>query len=372
MENWETILFIGFIAAIVIQLCYQILFISLLSRKPLLAENGQFVPVSVIVVARNEYQSLPSLIPALLAQKHPKYEIIIVDDRSDDETYDYLLSIKDKYPNLRILRVDYTPEYIHSKKYAITLGIKAAKYEHILLTDADCIPRSDRWIVSMTAPYVLKPDTQFVLGYSGYNRYFTFLNVFIRYETIYTALQYLGFANIGFPFMGVGRNLSYTKSIFLNNKGFHKHQEVVGGDDDLLVNRLAKGRNTQIVWIADGQTITEPKRTWAEWYQQKKRHLSVGKHYSLASKIVIGLLHLSHFLVWILMGILIYFNIFWKYALILFVLRMVVWLIIFAFFAKKIKEKQPLYLFPLLDFVFLVYYFVLGIATLTTKNIQWK
>jgi len=370
--NWELTVFIVFIACIVIQLAYQIAFFSLLIRKPMVAKENSFVPVSVVVVARNEYENLQSLIPALLAQKHPEYEIIILDDRSDDETYDYLLSIKDKYENLRVLRVDQVPDYIHPKKYAITLGVKAAKYEHILLTDADCLPRSENWVTAMTLPYTIKPHTKFVLGYSGYNRYGSLLNIFIRYETLYTALQYLGFASIGRPFMGVGRNISYTKSIFLDNKGFYKHQGILGGDDDLLVNRLAKGTNTQIVWNPEGQTISEPKKTWKAWYEQKKRHLSVGKYYKFSSKLLLGTLHFSHLGSWLLGLLLIIFNIFWEYSISLFTLRIVVWLVIFSLFAHKIKEKQPLYLFPILDGLFLIYYSIVGFATLTTKSIKWK
>src|SRR5690606_33778770 len=121
------------------------------------------------------------------------------------------------------------------KKYGLTLGIKAASHEWILLTDADCRPNSRRWIRSMSRYF--DEDTQFVLGFSPYRATAGLLNLFIRFETMLTAIQYFSFGWLGNPYMGVGRNLAYRKSKFLEEKGFNNFLHVTGGDDDLFVNQ---------------------------------------------------------------------------------------------------------------------------------------
>jgi glycosyltransferase involved in cell wall biosynthesis len=146
---------------------------------------------------------------------------------------------------LKMVNIDSTPAHVNGKKYAITLGIKAAKHDWILLTDADCRPNNEQWIRVVSER--CSEDKNFVLGYSAYEKRPGFLNLFIRFETLLTAIQYIGFALAGNPYMGVGRNLAYRKSVFLENKGFNNFLSVTGGDDDLFVNQHATAKNTAVV-----------------------------------------------------------------------------------------------------------------------------
>ena len=202
------------------------------------------MPVSVIVCAHDEEQNLRDLIPLLLSQNHPDFEIIIVDDRSNDGTFDLLLQETSKDHRLRMVHVNRTPQLFNAKKYALTLGIKAAKYEWLLLTDADCRPDSKNWISSFTKHF--SQTTQFVLGFSPYEKRPGILNAFIRFETLMSGIQYLSFASLGIPYMGVGRNLSYRRSKFLAEKGFNNFIKTTGGDDDLFVNQHARKANTAV------------------------------------------------------------------------------------------------------------------------------
>ncbi|SDL73159.1 glycosyltransferase [Siphonobacter aquaeclarae] len=244
--------------------------------------------VSIVVCAWNELENLQVLIPVLQEQNYPEFEIVVVNDRSTDGTYAFLQGFTPE--QVRVVTINRTPSHISAKKYAVTLGIQAAKYDVILLTDADCRPASPDWVRYMAGN--LSGDI--VLGYSPYFAYPGFLNTLIQFETFYTALQYLSFALAGAPYMGVGRNLMYRKSFFLEHKGFHGFLNVLGGDDDLFVNKTAKGRNTTVSLHPDSFVWSVPKQTKEEWSHQKRRHLSVGKLYKKRHQFLLGMQALSH------------------------------------------------------------------------------
>jgi glycosyltransferase involved in cell wall biosynthesis len=372
MEYMEIVLLSLLVFFFILQVIFIFIFSKTATYQPKEIDIKEEIPITIVVVARNEYHNLVKLVPALLAQVYAKYEIILVNDRSDDETYDYFLSLKDQHENLRLMNVENVPDYIHPKKYAITLAVKAAKYEHILFTDADCLPLSNQWISKMAAAYQVSPAIDFVLGISTYRAYKGWLNLFIRYETFFTYIQYTSLAIIGLPYMGVGRNLSYKKSVFLNNKGFNKHQAVPGGDDDLFVNRLANGKNTVVVLEKDSQTISEPKLTFHDWIAQKKRHLAAGKHYKFSSKLLLSIFPVSNAGLWIVFILNIVFELQPEIASALFATRIIGLTTVFYFTGKKTGNKLPILAYILLDFIYLPYYVIVGIAALTTKEIKWK
>ncbi|NBP71584.1 MAG: glycosyltransferase, partial [Cytophagia bacterium] len=198
-----------------------------------------------MVCAHDELENLQVLVPLLLQQAYPNFEVIVVDDRSNDATLDWLLNETKIHPGLRMVHVDHTPDHINGKKYALTLGIRAAKHDWIVLTDADCRPASPDWLKGLSEG--IGENTEIILGYSPYQKKEGWLNRFIRFESLITALQYLGFALLKKPYMGVGRNMAYRKSLFMNNKGFTNMLSYTGGDDDLFVNKHAKGSNTSVV-----------------------------------------------------------------------------------------------------------------------------
>src|SRR5690349_11485174 len=165
-----------------------------------------------------------------------------------------------------MVHVNRLPAHVNAKKYAITLGIKAAKFEWLLFTDADCRP-GDQWVRSMSSQF--NNETSFVLGFSPYVKMLGVLNAFIRFETIITAIQYISFTLLGRPYMGVGRNLAYRRSIFLDGKGFNNFLNVTGGDDDLLVNQHATATNTVVHVDENALVYSKPKLTWSTFFNQK-------------------------------------------------------------------------------------------------------
>lgn len=327
-------------------------------------------PISVVVAARDEYENLQRLIPALLDQDYPDFEIIIVDDKSGDKTYDFLLEAQAKYEKLKLVRINVTPEHLNSKKYALTLGIKAAKYEYVLLTDADCIPTSNTWIAQMEKH--LRDDKQLVIGISQYEKQKGFLNKIIRFETFYVALQYISLALWGKPYMGVGRNLSYKKQLFFDNKGFHSHRNTTGGDDDLFISEVATRKNTAVAFIRESQTESFPKTTWRDWIKQKTRHLSVSKQYKFSDKFVLGLMNLSHANSYIFLGLGYLAGVNPWILAGGYLIRILSLITVFFLAKKKFGQDIELYLVPLLDILYIFYYIFVSAKAYSTKRVAWK
>jgi len=327
-------------------------------------------PVSVIVSAHNEIENLVNLIPALLHQDYETYEVIIVDDRSKDGTYDFLKEQCAKIKNLKYIRVNETPEYMSPKKYALTLAIKAAQYDYLLFTDADCTPSSNHWIKQMDSGFSLGKDI--VLGYSQYEKHPGFLNLFIRFETFFTAIQYLAYALGKKPYMGVGRNLAYKKSIFFANKGFHPFVKVLSGDDDLFINSVSNKENTAIIIHPEGQTTSIPKLTYKAWFMQKKRHLSVGKYYKSSSKMLIGTYHFTTLLFYMTFPILCFHEYFMLIAVGIYGIRFILAVTLNFIIARKLKEKIEIFLFPFLEIVYLMYYCIIGVIGYRSRKIRWN
>ncbi len=362
------ILIVVFLVAVGIQLLYLIVFIIAFHRKQPAGNKAQ-VPVSVVVCAHDEAQNLKELIPQLLSQDYPEFEVVIVNDRSNDSTYDFLLEETKKDSRLRMVHVKSTPERVNCKKYGVTLAIKAATYEWILLTDADCRPNSQHWIQSMSQYFT--NGTQFVIGLSPYIRKPGFLNLFIRFETLLTAIQYFSFGWLKNPYMGVGRNLAYRKSLFLEKKGFNNYLHVTGGDDDLYVNMHARGKNTQLRIAPESHTYSIPKMSWKSFYEQKIRHLSVGKRYRFPHRFLLGLFSLTWIITWFT-GVSLLFTAEDYLIVIPFVLRAILLVLLFRIMLKKASLTFALWAVPILDFLYAIYYLSTGLVALTTKKIRWR
>ena len=325
--------------------------------------------VSIVIAARNEASNLPALLEMLCRQDYPLFEIIVVDDRSTDESRQILTFYQQKYAYCHAIHITSTPSRIQPKKYALSQGIAQAKYDWILLTDGDCIPASIDWVRLMMQ--TRRQGSEVVLGIAPYNSgHGGLLNEVVQYETFYTALQYVGFALAGKPYMGVGRNLLYAKALFAQTKGFERHASVVGGDDDLFVNSTAHAGNTVVCWQARSYTYSDPPLTWRDWLRQKTRHLSVGKHYKQADKWRLGALYASQGFGWLL-GL-------WaclayqETALLLWLGRCIIIWVGYAFIIKRLHFKLSFFVIPCFDFLFPLYIFTVGMIATLRKKKQWK
>lgn len=248
--------------------------------------------VTVVVCARNEAEHLEYFLQSLLTQDYPTYEVIVVDDGSEDASRVVIENYQHQDSRLRMTFVPRGARMKSTKKLALTLAAKAAKYNILLLTDADCRPESNQWIRAMVQGFN-DPKTEIVLGYGAYFREPGFLNRVIRFDTLFNGLHYLGAAISHAPYMGVGRNLAYRRDTFFTTGGFSRLMTERAGDDDLFVNRVANRINTTVVVSPESITWSLTKKTWKDWLQQKRRHLSVSPRYKFSSKFRLGLEPLS-------------------------------------------------------------------------------
>jgi len=246
-------------------------------------KTTDFPGITVLICARNEESNLERFLPVILSQDYPEFEVVVVNDSSTDDTEQLLMQMAAQNKQLRYTSIPENGKSRSGKKLAVTVGLKSAAYDLVVLTDADCYPVSDQWLKRMGSNFT--GDVRIVLGYGGYESRKGLLNRLIRYETTFTAIQYLSYAIKGKPYMGVGRNLAYEKSLFFDNKGFAGHYHLPSGDDDLFVNQNATGSNCAVEFSIDSHTRSIPETSFRGWIKQKKRHISAGGHYRTGSRI---------------------------------------------------------------------------------------
>lgn len=367
LNPFETIILITFSAALLIQLFYYSFFyirIFFIKEKPKSGKDNP--PVSVIICARDEAINLDNFLPSVLNQNFPDYEVIVVNDGSIDDTEDVLKRLKSLSERLYVTKIPTSGKFKNGKKLALSIGLKAAKNDWVVLTDADCKPVSQDWLTKIVENFDEKID--FVLGYGGYFSQKGFLNRFIRYDTLFIAIQYFSFALAGFPYMGVGRNLAYRKSVFFDNKGFSKHLHLVSGDDDLFVNENANRKNTEIVIHQDSFTRSTPNKTFKTWFYQKKRHLTTAPYYRFKHKFLLGLELLSRMIFYIafITGI-VYPNLIYLF-LIGFFVRFFVQITIIKKAAVKFNETGIFYLGIIFDFIIPIINFIVHLSNLKFRK----
>jgi len=358
------------IIPLLIQWIYFYGYFYTLFAKTKTTETGLTEGVSIIVCAKNELNNLKELIPILCSQNYPKYEVIIVNDGSWDDSHLLINGFKEQYSYLKSIYLDPEKKLFSGKKLGITLGIKSSIYDNILLTDADCRPQSNEWISLMTN--ALNTENELVLGYSPYKKLAGLLNLFIRFETQLTAILYLSKAIRGKAYMGVGRNLAYTKASFYAVKGFGSHHHIYAGDDDLHIQRIAKNNNTAVVIDKAAFVETIPKQTWHDWVNQKRRHLQIGGYYKPYAKRFSGLFIFSHF--WFSLSflalILFHFSL-WPILLIILGTRYIINGVSYAICARKLNDLSTVVYYPVLDFLMQCYWLSFGVYVFLTKNKEW-
>ncbi len=366
------IILIIFSLTAAIQLFYYLFFYaSGISWKP--AEGAaEKKPVSIIICARNEGDNLKEFLPSVLEQDYPDFEVIVVNDCSEDNSYLVLGNFLLQYPHLRISTVNKDPKFTHNKKFAQFIGIKAAKNEILLFTDADCRPESDQWLSNMVSQFT--DNTDFVLGYGGYLKKKGLLNRYIRYDCLTIAMQYLGMAIHRVPYMGVGRNLAYRRSLFFRNNGYGAYNHLISGDDDLFVNTNANRKNTAVEFRVESHTRSVPCSRLKDWVIQKKRHLTTAPYYRTGNKILLSFEILSRMLFYATFIALLCLKFNWIIIVPVFMARMLAQYIVFILSAKKFQEPglwQFLLLFDIFSPVINGMLFMSNWGSKTSRN-RWR
>ena len=361
-------MFVFYASFITILFYYLYFFVRVLGGQK--KGDGFKRSVSVIICARNEADNLSQGLVKILQQDYPHYEVILVDDGSDDETQEIMQDAANTYPFVHFYRLDIDKNIYPGKKYALDFGIRKANNEIILVTDADCEPVGNSWIAKMLEPFDNKTDL--VLGFGPYYKRDSIQNRVARYECIYTAIKYFSFAKAGIPYMGVGRNMAYKKQAFLDNNGFDSHIHVPSGDDDLFVREIAKKGNTKIQLDKASFMWSEAAIGWRAFVRQKHRHLSVGFYYKPLLKIMLGIDMLSVYTFIASFILLLITNKLSKFLIIILMCKLLVHTILFALVYRKMHYRCNALLTPLVDFLHIISYFYISIKVLINKTIIWR
>ena len=364
-----SVLFYSFVVFTAIQIIYYLIFSSFLFKKKTDRKNALDIPITVIVCAKNEAKNLQDFLPSILNQDYSNFDIVLINDASSDETLEVMESFEKEHSNIKLINVENIEAFWGNKKYALTLGIKAAKNEHLLFTDADCKPVSKLWISEMAKNF--HEEKTIVIGYGKYKKEKSFVNLFVRFETLLTAIQYFSYAKLGSPYMAVGRNLAYHRSEFFNVKGFINHMHIRSGDDDLFIQDAANKENTTFSISKKSFTESIAPTSFTEWFRQKRRHISTAKHYKTQHKFFLGLFFVSKVLFYLLaISLFVFYP--WKPVLAIFLTYYIVQFIVIGFSAKKLKEPGIIYLLPFLEIGLLIFQFSIFITNLSSKPNHWK
>ena len=361
-----TVCLVIFSFVFLVQLCYY-LFIYLKLARHKEQKKTFSKAVSVVVCGFNEEQYWEALVDKLLDQDYPNFEIVLVNDQSTDNTK-FVFKQWENHPKIKLVDIREDIKKGLGKKFALTLGIKAAKYDYLLLTDADCYPRSKDWISSMAQHF---SDKTIVLGYGAYEKHKGLLNKLVRFDAFQLAVQYLSYALIGKTYMGVGRNLAYKKSLFFDNKGFASHLHLPSGDDDLFIKEVASHNNTAVSITDSSHTLSVPKNTWKSWIRQKSRHLSTGFYYKNYHKFMLGLWSLSNVFFWLMFFTLLLLQKSLYLIFSLFLIRFLVQILILYPVMKKLNEKDLIFLYPFLELLSNFFYIIFIFNSLIKKNKFW-
>ena len=357
------------ITALVILAFFHFVIFSRLAFKHPKVEPDRTLPLSIVVCARNESNSLQQLIPLLMDQDHDEFEVVVVNDRSEDDTWEMLQWMKPNQPRLRPVNIQADEKFSYGKKIALGVGIRSAKYAHVLLTDADCMPVGREWASTMCAGF--RNGKKVVIAFSPYEKQSGFTNLIERFDGISKAMQYISFAQAGFPYMGVGRNLGYTQDMFLSAKGPRRHAALMSGDDDLFINEVARANNTSSV--ADGRSFMTTRATpdLTTWLRRKRRHYTTARFYRFGHQVLLTLLPFARFLLWATVAYLLITG-HYLHALIGTGVEIFVFLPIRMLAMRRLGAGGIIWLTLPLEWLFLLLEPSLYISTLLIKPRRWK
>lgn len=331
-------------------------------------EKQKYTPsVSVVMCVKDDAYNLEKKLPIILEQEYPNFEVVVVNDASKDETEYVLRVLQEIYPNLNVVNLYNNVNGFLGKKYPLSLGIKSAKNEIILLTESDTMPLNYNWITTMVKGFKQKKDI--VLGFTNFEQKPTFLNTLMHYENLTSAMNYLGNAILNNPYMGQGRNMAYKREFFFETGGFISQYNISVGDDDLFINKNANSKNTSVIINKESINLSSPKEKREEWVIQKKKHFKSMSHFKLKDKIISTLMPFATLLIYVSVALSIVFQFPWQYAILLLVLKYTFQIIVYYKSSKTLATKQVAFLSPLLEVLFLFINTTIRFFTLFTKKI---
>lgn len=271
MQNTKVALAVlsAFALVTVIQLIYYFLIYGKFTfHRKKSAVSFKEVPMSVVVVVRDNASQILQSLPKLLSQQYPAFEIVVVNDRSPDENT--LFTIKEysnRYPNIKFVDLSEAVSTSKGRKMAVSFGIKCATYENILVTSPDCEPSSVHWLSAMAANF--QGQKKVVVGYSTYARRRTPYNAFLRYDNVVGAVQYFSHVLRNATYRADFNNIAFLRQLFYNQKGFTSFNHLEWGEEDIFVHRISGGDNTSVEYSPESMIVQNNIPSYGYWRSHK-------------------------------------------------------------------------------------------------------
>jgi glycosyltransferase involved in cell wall biosynthesis len=320
----------------------------------------------VVICSRNEEDNLKNFLPLVLQQEYPNYEVIVVNDCSWDDTEDLLRSLAVTYPQVKIVNVPIDDRFRRTKKYALTLGIKAAQYEHILFIEADYLPRSKKWIAHMQANFT--ENTELVLGYVPFPMGASFSSLLVRFDHFMTALYSLSFAINRKAFSGYGQNIAFTITTFFAGKGYASHMHLTYGETDFFINQHATRKNTRVEINPGSHVLTDKKQSYAQFVKDKFTRMDTQKLFKLGNRLRVHVSVYSAVLFYVMSAGLLLLGFSWPIVLGIYLFRLFLQYAVYFKIAKRLKHPNIQWAMPILEPIYLLQNMALRAVYLIKNN----
>lgn len=328
--------------------------------------NAKRIPVSVIVYAKNNALELKSLLPILLNQNYHQFELVLVNNASADETLDLFKEYALMYPNIRVVDVVNNEAFWGNKKYALTLGIKASKYEYLAFIDADKKIHSNNWLVQLTSHFTL--NKTIVAGTSYYTKQKGFFNKRFRFHHTMQQMQAIAWSKVSKPYHLQLHNIAFKKEDFYGVNGYINHMQKRQFTNEYFLNDAATSKNTTICEHNEAMLEVEPmnRKVFKEF---KKQQIALLHDLKGTAGFKIKLFNTCQFLFLVVALASFFFNpAFWYVTLAMLLLRYILGWIIFSKAAKKYHYKDLIILYPILDFLYIFMQIQLFLGNLVSKS----
>lgn len=327
--------------------------------------NSKKIPVSVIVYSKNQAKELLHLIPALLNQNYYMFELVVVNNASSDQTPELLKEFEMLYPNVKAVNVINNEAFWGSKKYALTLGIKAAKHEYLLLINAEDIVLSNDWMLQMASHFTL--NKTLVLGGAAYAPEKGFFNKYLRFDLLMSQLQQFSWIKIGSPFAVRVENVGFKKQVFFDVNGFINHMNQVNHTNELFFNEAVHVKN---IAVCDQPhfflQIPTPENS-TSFFKMKKEQRRLLSKLSFGTKFRVQFFYLSTFLFYVTAIILLILQVEWVLVSSLMAFKFLFTWVILGKAMQKFVQKDLIWMLPFWEPVHLFTQMIVFIRTLGSK-----
>lgn len=315
------------------------------------------IPVSVVIVVRDDAALAVQNLPQLLDQQYSSFEIVIVNDRSRDEnSLQAIREYKDRYPNIKLVDLSTAVSTSRGKKMAISMGVKCATYDHILLTAPNCKPSSRQWLSKMAQNFQFQQ--KIVLGYNTFEKKKGLYSHFLLYDNLVGAVQYFAHALMHSTYRGDLNNLAFVRPLFYKQNGFIAYNHLLYGEEDIFVHRASTPNNVAVEYDPDAATLQQHTPSYGYWRLHKVSLYFTRKYNSTKNRLLLSGYELTNLLFYALLALSIVASLHQPTALYITagiaVLRIASLYVVMGISAARLQEKQNIPSLLFYDFLFAI------------------